>query len=295
MSAAGGSGGLELDRLPDPAAPLDVRTLDAMQIAPGGSRRPHRHDYHELVWIREGAGRQCIDGEPFAVQPSSVTIIGRGQVHVFAEAAAVRGVAIRFGEELLAGDEGRDAAAWLLAAPSGRPIGVPRGEVPHLEAVIAALAAEATRPVDPTSVQLQRHLLATVLLWLERWYDASRTERRPADDDDVELHRRFTRLLEAEYASHHDAGWYADRLRVPPATLSRALARATGRGTKEHVSDRVMLEAQRLLRFADLTVGEVAARVGFVDPLYFSRAFKRHAGESPLAYRGRVRGKSMHP
>ena len=48
-----------------------------------------------------------------------------------------------------------------------------------------------------------------------------------------------------------------------------------------------MLEAARLLRFTDLTVGEVAFRVGYADPLYFSRAFKRHAGEPPMAYRER--------
>ena len=36
-----------------------------------------------------------------------------------------------------------------------------------------------------------------------------------------------------------------------------------------------MLEAARLLRFTDLTVGEIAHRVGYDDPLYFSRAFKR--------------------
>lgn len=245
MSRAESPRGLELDRLPDPGEALDVRTLDAMDIAPGGSRRPHRHDYHELVWIREGAGRQCIDGEPIAVQPHTVIVIGRGQVHVFAEARAVRGAAIRFGEQLLAGEEGRAAAVWLLAAPSGRPIVVPRGDVPHLEAVIAALAAEAARPVDPASVQLQRHLLATLLLWLERWYDGSRTERRSADDDQVELHRRFARLLETAYAGHHDAAWYAEQLRVPAATLARALAGATGRGTKEHVTDRVMLEIGR--------------------------------------------------
>ena len=41
-----------------------------------------------------------------------------------------------------------------------------------------------------------------------------------------------------------------------------------------------MLEAARLLRFTDLTVGEVAHRAGYADPLYFSRAFKRHAGEA---------------
>ena len=46
-----------------------------------------------------------------------------------------------------------------------------------------------------------------------------------------------------------------------------------------------MLEAARLLRFSDLSVGEVAFRAGFADPLYFSRAFKRHRGEAPMAYR----------
>jgi AraC family transcriptional regulator, transcriptional activator of pobA len=54
-----------------------------------------------------------------------------------------------------------------------------------------------------------------------------------------------------------------------------------------------MLEAARLLRFTDLTVQEVGHRAGFRDPLYFSRAFKRHGGEAPQAYRARVQGKSM--
>jgi AraC family transcriptional activator of pobA len=51
-----------------------------------------------------------------------------------------------------------------------------------------------------------------------------------------------------------------------------------------------MLEAKRLLRYTDLTVGEIAHRVGFADQLYFSRAFKRNAGRAPQAYRDEVRG-----
>ncbi|MEA2229489.1 MAG: Helix-turn-helix domain, partial [Solirubrobacteraceae bacterium] len=47
----------------------------------------------------------------------------------------------------------------------------------------------------------------------------------------------------------------------------------------------------RLLRFTDLTAGEIAHRVGFEDPLYFSRAFKRARGAAPTAFRE----KSMHP
>jgi AraC family transcriptional regulator, transcriptional activator of pobA len=77
---------------------------------------------------------------------------------------------------------------------------------------------------------------------------------------------------------------------VPPAALGRALTQVTGRSTKDLVLDRVMLEAARLLRFTDLTVQEIAFRVGFDDPLYFSRAFKRRHGEAPMAYRERTRG-----
>ncbi len=257
-------------------------------------RAPHRHDYHELIWVREGRGRQLIDGAPVPVQPGTVTLIGRGAVHVFEHAEDLTGAVLRFGEELLLGG-GRVAPGWLLAGRGGRTVPVPPGEAGALEAALRALAAEAERPPDPRTADLERHLVAAVLLWVERWYDAVRTERREADDAEVQLHRRFAERLERDFRAHHDAAHYADALAVPPAVLSRALSELTGRSTKELVTDRVMLEAARLLRFTDATVGEVAHAVGFGDPLYFSRAFKRHAGLAPMTYRDRARGKSMDP
>ncbi len=74
-------------------------------------------------------------------------------------------------------------------------------------------------------------------------------------------------------------------LAVPQGALSKALARVTGRTTKEHITDRRMLEAARLLRFTTLTVGEIAFRAGYTDQLYFSHAFRRHYGAAPTDYR----------
>jgi AraC family transcriptional activator of pobA len=53
-----------------------------------------------------------------------------------------------------------------------------------------------------------------------------------------------------------------------------------------------MLEAARLLRFSEMSVGEIAHRAGYGDQLYFSRAFKRQFGEAPSAYRERLRGRA---
>jgi len=291
---AAGDGALAVDRLPDPTDPVQVARLDGVRLAARDIRAPHRHDYHELLWLRSGHGEHLLDGRPLAVRPRTLTLIGRGQVHVFSRAEDVVGAVVRFGDEaLLGGAAQRATPGWMLAGRGGRAVEVPEGEVDRLESIIAALEAETARPPDARSAELERHLLSVLLLWIERWHDDTRTERRDADDAEVQLHARFAERLEADFAGHHDAAHYAAALGVPAAALSRALSHVTGRTTKELVTDRVMLEAARLLRFTELTVQEVGHRTGFRDPLYFSRAFKRHQGESPQAYRARVQGKSM--
>ena len=279
-----------MDLTVDRIAELEVLLVEDASFGAGsesGPRDPHRHDYHELIWTRSGSGHHLIDGERVEVQPNTVTLIGRGQVHVFERASGLHGAVVRFGDELLHGD--RANPAWLLGSRVARTVAVPPGDTNRLEATIESLAAEARRPPDGRSLDLQRHFLSALLLWVERWYEATRTQQRDADDAELQLYRRFAETLERDFARHHDARHYADELRVPQPALSKALTRITGRGTKELITDRRMLEAARLLRFTDLTIGEIAFRAGFSDQLYFSRAFKRHHGEAPMAYRERVR------
>jgi AraC family transcriptional activator of pobA len=287
-------GVLTLDRLPDPTDAVEVLSVERLSTSPAEAREPHRHDYHELIWVRSGTGHHLIDGRRVPARPGTITMIGRGQVHVFECAAEVDGAVVRFGEELLfGGTEQRVVPGWLLAGRCGRTVAVPPEETERLDAVIDALRAEVDGPRDAQSVELRRQLVSVILLWIERWYDRARAEEPGVDETDradVRLLRRFLARLESDFADHHDAAHYADELAVPPAALSSALTRATGSSTKELVMDRVMVEAARLLRFSDLAAGQIAHRVGFSDPLYFSRAFKRHYGESPTAYRARVLG-----
>ena len=283
---------LEWDRLAEGAV-VEVRLFEGFSVE--GAREPHRHDYHELIWVRSGEGEHLIDGDPVPVRPGAVTVIGRGRVHQFSRARDVDGALLRFQDVALDRGAGRAPARWMLAGGCARTILVPADEEERLAALVHALAAEADRPPDAYTADAQRHLVTTLLLWLERWYDAARADQPDGDDAEVQLARRFIDLLERDFAAHHAAAHYADALRVPPAALAHALREVSGRSTKELVTERVMLEAARLLRFTDLTVGEIAFRVGFEDPLYFSRAFKRHSGLAPQGYREAQRGKSMHP
>ena len=244
-------GRLTVDRLSNRHDPVAVVPFDGLHVGCDGDivREPHRHDYHELIWTRSGSGRHLLDNRTVPVVPGTITVIGRGQVHVFERAHELVGAAVRFGDELLReGPIARSDPAWLFAGCGGWNVTVPESDQARLEATIATLAAESGGPLDTRSADLQRHLLSVLLLWIERWYDGEHTERRDEQDASLAIFRRFSNVLERDFAKHHDAGHYADALAMPAAALSQALTQVAGKSTKELVTDRVMIEAVRRSR-----------------------------------------------
>ncbi len=55
-----------------------------------------------------------------------------------------------------------------------------------------------------------------------------------------------------------------------------------------------MEKASDLLQFTDLSIAEIAGRVGYPDQLYFTRRFRRFYGSSPSSYRKSCRPKLPH-
>lgn len=284
-------GPIELDQLAGASAPAQVICVDADHpLDPAAApREPHRHDYHELFIVRAGSTGHRIDGEDVDVAAGQALMIGRGQVHELVEAPGFEGVVVRFGDELLVGAAQEASPGWMLVSCGTRVLDPPPGELEHALATTRLLDDELRRPPDGGTDRLVASALATLLTLVQRWQaDATIDHAPPAGSADVVLLRGFARLLEAEHHRHHDAGWYASRLAVTPNHLAAVLTRLTGRSTKRLVTDRVMTEVARLLRFTDLTVQQVAQRVGYDDPLYLSRAFKAHTGLAPSAWRDRL-------
>ena len=87
----------------------------------------------------------------------------------------------------------------------------------------------------------------------------------------------------------------ARALHIDRKYLRNLFVRHTGMSTAAYLLDYRMTRAKTLLTAADVTVGEVAASVGYDDPLAFSKAFKKHVGLSPTAYRQRAIGVGGSP
>jgi AraC family transcriptional activator of pobA len=91
----------------------------------------------------------------------------------------------------------------------------------------------------------------------------------------------FRHLLETHWREHRPVGFYARRMGVTPRTLTRLCASKAGCSPLDLIHRRCAMEAQRLLRYTNASVVQVASELGFADASYFSRFYLRTTGRRP--------------
>jgi len=104
-----------------------------------------------------------------------------------------------------------------------------------------------------------------------------------------DLIQRFKKLIEKNYKSRHQVKEYANLLAVSSDYLNRFVKNKTGKSAKEYIQDKLMIEAQRMLLFTELTAKELAFELGFEEPSHFNSFFKKVNGLSPIAFRQKIR------
>jgi AraC family transcriptional regulator, transcriptional activator of pobA len=138
-----------------------------------------------------------------------------------------------------------------------------------------------TRPGRAEALRGYATLLA---LWFARSGPAPTAAGRQSESEDV-LVERYRILIEQKFREHWPVRRYAGALGVTVDHLSRRCRVATGLSAFDVAHERLILEARRMLAFTRATVAEIAHKLGFDDPNYFSRVFTKSVGQSPVTYR----------
>ena|SRR2546421_3125705 len=93
------------------------------------------------------------------------------------------------------------------------------------------------------------------------------------------------RIVEAEYGSDLSLDDIARRVASSRRQVQRAFAEIGNTTFREYLTKARMERAAEMLQAERLTVREVAQRVGYRQPAQFAKAFRRHRGRAPSAYR----------
>jgi len=129
----------------------------------------------------------------------------------------------------------------------------------------------------------------SILKYSQRFYNRQFINRVVLSS---KLVSRFTDLL-TEYftqGAHHTKGLptvklMAEKLNTSTRYLTDLLRQETGKTALDHIHIFLIDEAKNMLRSTDKTIAETAYKLGFENPPYFSRLFKKETGISPNQYR----------
>jgi AraC family transcriptional activator of pobA len=90
----------------------------------------------------------------------------------------------------------------------------------------------------------------------------------------------FKLVVESHLTEQPSINTIAEKLALTTNSLYRIVKEYSGISPKEFLTNRLMVEAQRKLYYSNLSVKELAYDLGFNDPDYFSRLFKKCTGKS---------------
>jgi AraC family transcriptional activator of pobA len=106
----------------------------------------------------------------------------------------------------------------------------------------------------------------------------------------VALGMALRRAIDQHYKEDWPVRRYVELLATTPHLLDKSAREVFGKTVKEMVLERRLLEAKRLLKFTIRPVEDIGRAIGFDDPAYFSRFFRKRTGEAPAAWRRRHLG-----
>ena len=78
---------------------------------------------------------------------------------------------------------------------------------------------------------------------------------------------------------------FAQELAVHTNYLNRAIKTVTGKTTSQLITERLMQEARALLLHANWSISQISDSLGFDEPTHFTKAFRKHTGQTPSAVR----------
>lgn len=249
------------------------------------SEIPHRHDHYEFLYVTEGTGTHFINFKKYEVKPGRVYFLHPGQVHLI-DRFKRNGWLIMFGEELFKKFlqiHSHEDEAGLLDSYTPHPfIDLDPKLTGVFNHAIAQLSDELTAQKVHTGILF--HHTALLLLQANRAHVAQHPKDASGSTGRFDFYR-LRQLIEAYYKQEHLAAFYAEQMKADIKKLNRICRERTGYTVAELLKERLLTESKVLLQTSAASVKEISYLLGFNDPAFFGRFFKKHTGYTPAAFR----------
>lgn len=245
---------------------------------------PHRHaDLWQLLFLYKGQAEIELEGQVRCLHEAAIQVVPALCVHGFRFSEDVDGYVVTLAAPLVALLQ-RQLAAVPAALQHGATY-LAGDDAAYLASLFGRLQAEYQQSLPGRELQLQA-LINLLVVWISR-QQLRRSVGAQAPERGRETLQRFTALVERRYREQPSVEQLAHQVGVSVATLNTLCRGLAGHSALQILHQRVLLEAKRELVYTSLTINQLADSLGFADPAYFSRFFRRMTGVSPREFRRR--------
>lgn len=240
--------------------------------------QPHRLAYYYFVFVDRGVETCQVDGQAVAISDSQV-VFGRPN-QIFAHPSPNKAT-----QQYKIGLDANTLALLPQAFPflanplQANTITFELEAKERVKTVLSTLFQLLHSPGRPKKVAIILAYLNTLLTEFNSAYFAH-YHQPSISNPRLSRYVAFTRAVETHLTEQHDVLTIAEELAMTPSSLYGLVKEYSGLSPKEWITNRLIQEAQRKLRYSSLSVKELAYELGFNDPDYFSRLFKKRTGKN---------------
>jgi AraC family transcriptional activator of pobA len=238
----------------------------------------------QMLCVFGGGAKLRLDDASFDLRAPAALVIPPGVVHSFQFSPGTQGYVLTVAESLLLlGDATQSALFEPLRAQPQRLEWDSKDEVVKRVSALLEQILDEFRATHSGRSQMFDWLVRAVLLLVARCVVATPLIGPARGKSD--LLARFRALVEGHFTQHWSVPRYAKALNLTENRLNRLCQAMTGKSAFDLVQDRLLLEARRKLFYIAAPVSQLAYELGFSDPAYFCRFFKKHTGIAPSTFR----------
>ncbi len=247
--------------------------------------------FYMLIYVSDGCCRHMVDFEFIDCEPGSLLILQPEQVHRFDMATDWQGWVMLYRPEFreprktpMSADE-QEVFQYVEDLPIA--LALDENQQQWMAASIACMFADTQRLAERGVVHaILRYQLYELLIRLYL-YQSDKPSLERADPSAVQRFKRYRSAIAQHFYHWHRVSDYAKFLGCSEKTLGRTTLEVAGVNAKTYLSQRIALEAKRLLFHTDLSVSLIAESLGFEEATNFVKFFRREVGCAPGEFRKR--------
>lgn len=254
----------------------------------------HIHDFFSIFWIKKGEAVHATNFIEYVVSENSVFFVPPGLLHKLTLSGDCEGMSILFNTKFFNLHSKCDNSilkSQLFNNPDFYTIINPETkDASKLEFLISQMMEE-NRHSNPYKFEIISGLLMVFLFESKRIHESQYKLIDNFGDISGRIILRFKQLLDENFKAAKDVSFYAQKLNIRPVILNDYIKKITGITAGEYIRNKIVEEAKVQLYATDCNTKEIGHKLGFDDPAYFSRFFKKYTGTTLSDYRELIRKK----